>query len=192
MKTIKSYLKFINEDIFTSDINTPDEMKNKVTRVNTLDKWIKEFPSLKGQISQIYDKFVNEVDKTNKLKPFMTEPGTKNSKFKNELLGLWAEVCSLNRQIKDLDTDINKSKGDISQEEENMKNSDGAAKANYQENIKTIKEKITNSEQRKNNLMSQILSKQKESEEQLKNFKEELEQFSKEIRYDNEQKLKKL
>jgi hypothetical protein len=192
MKTIKSYFRFINEDIFTADINTPDEIKNKITRVNTLDSWIKEFPTKKSQIAQIYNSYEDEVDKSNKLKPFMAEPGTKNSKFKNELLGLWAEVCSLNRQITDLDKDINKSKEDISEEEKNMKDSDGDAKANYEENIKTIKEKVTNSEERKNNLMEQILSKQKESEEQLDNFKKELEQFSKEIRYYNEQKLKKM
>jgi hypothetical protein len=105
MKFVRDFDSFLNEDLFTVLPNDSEEMITRKNYLKGLDKSIKEFPTQKVQIDTIFKTFTNEDDKFNKLKngKFLkdaTDP--KKMQFKNELLGLWAQVCSFMRQINDV------------------------------------------------------------------------------------------
>jgi hypothetical protein len=192
MKYLKQYYFFLNEDIFFPTPSDPVEVKNKMNSANQLDKWVKEYPTKKNQIAQIFQNYKDENEKFSKLKPFLKDPNPKTLIFENDLLGLWAEVCELNRKISDVDKDITKKKGEISTEQAGITGADQASQDRMKENIDLIQQKIGNSEIEKKSLEAQILSKNKESQEKLKKYGEDLNQWTKELNIYNQQKLKKV
>lgn len=193
MKFILPFVNFYNEAIFTPQPGDPEEITSKINRLNNLDKWIKDFPTQKNQISNIFNTFKDENDKFSKLKPFLTDTSNiKKMQFKNELLGMWAEICSFNRQIADIDKNIKDKSTEITDVKKSVNVTDQISKQMGQENIDTLKQNIQNTDTLKKDLESQILRKNKEVQDRLLKYKKELEGGKKELDIYNQQKLRKI
>jgi uncharacterized protein YoxC len=192
MKYLRQYDSFLNEDIFFPTADDPVEVKNKMNSSNQLYKWVKEYPSKKNLIAQIFQNYKDENEKFSKLKPFLKDQNPKTLTFENDLLGLWAEVCELNRKISNIDKDITNKKEEISTEQSGMAGADKSSQDMMKQNIDLIQQKIGNSDIEKKSLEAQILSKNKEAQEKLKKYEEDLKQWTKELNIYNQQKLKKI
>jgi hypothetical protein len=121
MKFLINYNKFILEKIFTPQPDDVDEsIVNKMNQVNQLDEWIKEYPTQKNKISQIFQNYKDETEKRGLLKQFLKDSTQPNLIFKNDLLGLWAEVCSLKRKLTDLDSTVKDKQENIKLREDEL------------------------------------------------------------------------
>jgi hypothetical protein len=84
---------------------------------NDEEQLIAKFNSYKVDIENIYKSYFNEKDLQNKLfnKGFIVNKSAdpKKKNFKNKYLGKWAKICSLKRQLEDLEEIIKGNQDDI-------------------------------------------------------------------------------
>jgi predicted nucleic acid-binding Zn-ribbon protein len=102
---IKKFKNFISEKISVLDVDKPS-VASTANHLNDLESHIKEFNTKKVDLENIYKLSVNEKDIVRKLsaRKFINPVSSKSQmEFINPLLGKYARVCDLKKQISDLE-----------------------------------------------------------------------------------------
>lgn len=175
MKFLIDYNFFISEQ----NVDDPNINLKRSTSLN-YDKMILEYNSKKSAISALFENpDVTQGDIDKQLKTYTTNKGV----FKNELLKMWWDLCSLSFQVKNKEKKISDVQKNIDTQKSELNTNDADVKTktqqivsnmeniskNYENDIKLLKEKILK-------LGKEMNLKLKEYKTKSRNIKIELEQ----------------
>jgi hypothetical protein len=140
---IKTYKQFISEK-FIPDKNATPEVASAINTNNKNEADVKEYNAKKNTILNIYKSYTSEKDLLQKLTSgkFINKTNNiKNLKFNNPLLGLLSQIADKNRKVIDIEKQIDGWKGDIGNEQLNIKNNP-SNKEGSTDQINLINDKI--------------------------------------------------
>lgn len=170
MKYIRNF-KLFNEKYKIDEINDTPEMTSAKTYANKMEDDIKNYNDKKISVDNIYFSYTTPEDLTNKLK---NQKFTKDGKFTNPLLGLYAQISSKTRKIKDLESEIEKGKQDLKDIIDNKINGDIDLEKSIQTDIDNINIKINDKTKEISTLEKDISDLQKNITDDITKMKKEL------------------
>jgi len=146
MIKIKRYSDFLNEKIMVSNTDSP-AVVNDINQANELENHIKEFNSKKTNLENIYNQDLDEMQLIEQLKRggfILATTNKKDMKFENPILGKYAQVCDLKKQVNNLTKKMGDVDTKMKEKELQLKDnpSDGVNIAEEKKSIMTEKEDI--------------------------------------------------
>ena len=146
MIMIKRYSDFLNEKIIVSNTDIPSVV-NYINQTNELENHIKEFNSKKTNLENIYNQDLDEIQLIEQLKRggfILATTNKKDMKFENPILGKYAQVCDLKKQVNELTKKMGDVDTKMKEKELQLKEnpSDGVNVAEEKKSIMTEKEDI--------------------------------------------------
>jgi hypothetical protein len=165
---ILNFKQFINEKFIPQSDDTFIMASDK-NFSNEEEKLIAKFNTYKVEIENIYKSYFNEKDLQNKLfnKGFIKAKSVnpKKKEFKNKYLSKWAKICSLKRELEDLEKISLSDKKDLSTYDQTIADNKG-----NQTIIDYTQNKVSNAESK----LQKNGEKAKEIEREIFNIDREL------------------
>lgn len=168
---IKKFNEYVLENYIAEPTDAPEIASDK-NQFNNIQKQVDEYNKNKTVVNNIYLSYLNEVDLINKLsgqKLIDRTSDKKSIKFYNPIIGLWAQSCQKKREIKDINTEIEKLKQNIKDEETNIKNNP-SSKDSIQSTIDLINDKIKLKGTDINKKLSEITNLENTTKEKIKSY----------------------
>jgi hypothetical protein len=168
---IKKFKDYILENYIAEPTDAPEIASDK-NQFNNIQKQVEEYNKKKTIVTNIYLSYVNEVDLINKLsgqKLIDRTADKKSIKFYNPIIGLWAQSCQKQREVKDIKAEIEKLKGNIKDEETNIK-MNPSSKESIQSTIDLINDKIKLKGTEINDKLSEINNLEKTTKDKIKSY----------------------
>ena len=188
---IKNYKKFL--ELFTPDNLDPPEVASAMNSSNNDEKNIKEYNDKKSTISNLYLNYKNEDELVNNLFSQKLIPSKTDSKkmiFNNPLIGIWASICSKNRDLVNIENDIKKYQDQLIDENDNLKKNP-SSKDSISKNIKLIQSQIQQKNKDINQKKTEIMNMQTDITKQLKVIVDRINKSKTDINAYNQGKNKK-
>jgi phage host-nuclease inhibitor protein Gam len=172
MKRIVGFIEFINEiyQVMDTDSQSITALKKEL---NNLQKWIAEYPRKKTVINNIYMTFQNEKDLISKLKAqkiianfdidAKNPQRISNTNVKsikeietiNPLIKEYIQIAQKRREIKDIETDLQKQKQTIEDRQQASSDNERLAPS-FKQDIQNMNDKVTKLERQISDLQSEI------------------------------------
>lgn len=188
MKYVKEFKNFVSEK-FTPTQNDHPEQVSSMNNFNDMEKWIKEFNSMKTVVQNVYDNYKTEDELTNTLfgKKLINSKNLKQMKFNNPLLGMWAKACESKRRLNDLTSKTDKNKQDLVDDQTNVKNNPSMAQS-FEDTIKQKQQNISDNQSEINDLKLKVANLEKQTRDELKKMTDRMNLSKKQIRMDTSEK----
>ncbi len=170
MMKIKRYNKFLLERIEPSTTDAP-AILNDINTVNDLENNIIQFNSKKTELENIYITSTDEKQLLGALKArgyISPTTNKKDMKFINPILGKYAQVCDLRKQVNDLSKQMVEVDDKMKQKEIEIKNNP-TLKSTIQQEIKSI---MTDKDNKKSRINSIKEEADRQEREVMKYFRE--------------------
>lgn len=153
----------------------PEDISIKNNYENLSDN-IKEYNSKKISLQTIYNSYKDNNDLISKLKSQKYIDGNGDKiVFINPLLGLWAQVCSKNRELNDIELDYNnKTKEYTDKKTEYNKATSQETKNLINTQLQTMNVELTNTKKQIDDLKKEIDDAQKNADDRLKEMNDRL------------------
>ena len=182
---IKRYSDFISEKISITSVDSPS-VASAANSINQIESYVKEFKTKRVNLENIYVTSQNEKDLVSKLsaQKFINPTGNKSQmKFLNPLLGEYARVCDLKKQLSDFEKEKSGIETSI-KDKESQSSSNPQMKDSLMQDITSKKTDIENVKRRINEIKMECDRLERNTMAKLSEFEKEIRDGSKEIKQD--------
>ena len=190
MKKLLYYKNFIYEASYTPEQSDPPEIISDMNTSNNTENTVKEYNQKKSVIENIYNNYTDEKDLINKLisQKFISKgDNVTNIIFNNVLLGMWAQSCEKQRELKDMNDQITKWGEDIKSQKLSL-SKNPSSKESIESDISLTQSKIDQKNKELNQKKIDITNLQKNVAAKLKTLQDELNTSDKNINMYNKSK----
>lgn len=182
---LKRYIDFISEKISVSGTDSPS-VASAANSINQIESYVKEFKTKRTNLENIYITSQNEKDLVSKLsaQKFINPTGNKSEmKFINPLLGEYARVCDLKKQLKDFEKEKSEIESSI-KDKQSQSSSNPQMKDSLMQDITSKKTDVENVKRRINEIKMECDRLERNTMAKLAEFEKEIRDGMNEIRLD--------